>query len=264
VKCWLDGDIIAAGPILKPRFDMQARQVSVPFFGDPSYRLEKSFVNNRGDTDFNTGTGILGTLNDQGQSTFTQVDQAQILPALIDHASPTALELSLGVPDNGIAFGTLQSGGVLRDRTYETGAQIYQQIVDMSGVIDGIDFSFTPQDRTDGVLARSRRSTRSAARTSRPRWVRVRHGARQRGERGVGAGRRRGGEPRDLPGRLHGGPAAAAVPVEPGGVAADLRHLSGLCGPLGRGSDDDAEELARTRRGRMRSRSTGSRSPRVG
>jgi hypothetical protein len=153
VKCWLDGQIVACGPILKPSFDMVARQVTVPFFGDPSYRLEKSFVNNRGDTNFNTGSGILGTLVD-GQSTLTGVDQAQILWQLILHAAETPEEAAAGVPHLGISQGTLESGGIVRDRTYDTGAQIWQQMLDMTGVIDGIDLSLTPVDRTDGTLAK--------------------------------------------------------------------------------------------------------------
>lgn len=146
VKCWLDGEIVAAGPIMKPRFDMQARTVEIPFVGDPSYRLERSFVNNRLDTNFSTGVGVMATQ--------TQVLQGEIVARLMEHAKLTQVELDAGIPNLGIARGTLQSGGVKRDRTYETGAQVWQQMLDMTGVIDGIDLALTPLDRTDGVLAK--------------------------------------------------------------------------------------------------------------
>lgn len=158
VKCWFDGEIIACGPILKPRFDMAARTVQVPFFGDPSYRLERSFINNRGDTDFDTNAGVLPAMTDDPYTgPFPNIggkDQADIVARLMEHAGVSAAEAAAGVPGIGIVRGSLQSGGVTRSRVYETGAQVLQQMLDMTGVIDGIDLAFTPLDRTDGILAK--------------------------------------------------------------------------------------------------------------
>ena len=74
--------------------------------------------------------------------TYTGTDQAQIMWNLINLFS-----------GHGVVKGTLQGGGINRDRTYPPGKELGLALVQMSEVINGPDFELTPTIATDGTLA---------------------------------------------------------------------------------------------------------------
>lgn len=78
-----------------------------------------------------------------GLERMDDVLQAQIMARLMEHADAS----------HGIIRGTLDSGGVKRDRHYPDGKNIWEAIVELSAVNRGPDFELEPLDREDGVRA---------------------------------------------------------------------------------------------------------------
>lgn len=155
VKVWLDGEPLCNGHVTKPRYSVRDRQIVIPF-QDPSRKLERAQINNRGDTDFESPSTLFPAMTSDPDysGTATNIgpqDQSEILVRLMEHAYPTPAEIALGVPGHGIIRGTLPPS-ITRDRVYEDGAQVWQMMANLCAVREGVDMQLTPIDRMDGVL----------------------------------------------------------------------------------------------------------------
>ena len=157
LKALLEGAPLFAGHVIRPPYSMVERKVE-PAAVCPSDRLVHAQVNNRGDTNFGTGTGVLPAMTNDPDyaNVYPNIgpqDQGQIIKRAIDHASPTAAETAAGVPGHGIST-TLGSipASVTRSRVYDTGKTIWEIPVQMAEVEGGPDFALTSLDRTDGIL----------------------------------------------------------------------------------------------------------------
>lgn len=82
-------------------------------------------------------------------------DQSDILALLVAHANyfaqATYIGIDAGSREHGIILGDLPRS-VIRDRGYFDGKNIWEALVEMSGVIDGPDFELNPLDRDDGTF----------------------------------------------------------------------------------------------------------------
>jgi len=147
VRAWLDGSPVFGGVVGEPTFDFDAGTCQVPAFG-PSLPLERAFVGQRSD-----GAGLVGAVAGLPYR-LEQVAEGEIMWRLVQHASPTTAEKAAGVPDHGIARGSIH-GGNLRDREYDPGKQVWQAITELSEVIEGCDFDLRPvyDPARPGVLA---------------------------------------------------------------------------------------------------------------
>lgn len=141
LRVYLQNFLLFAGPIVVPRFDLStAAGSAVAGEGvevsavDPSIRLAQSFTK-----DF---------------ARQTQIDQAEIMRRLMEHADRNATPpASQGLPPGDIPHHGIVRGGwtgpftsILRDRSYPDGKQIWEALVEMSDVIGGPDFALTPVD----------------------------------------------------------------------------------------------------------------------
>lgn len=139
---WDQGPLIT-GAVVRPSYSGAQRLVTIPV-RDPSLRLMAFQVGSSGtqfiDPDPDYDYGWIG------------VDQSEILARLVEHCTPTAAELAIGIPRNGIIRGNLPLS-VNRDRAYEAGKQIWEAMQQLAAVIDGVDFDLRPLDQTDGSFA---------------------------------------------------------------------------------------------------------------
>lgn len=137
LRAWWFKRPIFAGPITIPRFSQDGETIQLNAT-DPGFRLATLSVNQRSD-------GALLAYQ-------AAVDQSEILARLIDHVRPTAAEIALGVPDIPIIRASLPATKN-RDRGYEPGKNIWDAIVELSEVQEGVDFELEPlAPRADGYL----------------------------------------------------------------------------------------------------------------
>lgn len=141
VKASWDRGHLFTGVVVRPQYSGRDRRVTVTA-RDPTVRLQGFQVGARSD-----GAGIPSFNN--GPYGWTTVDQSEMLARLMEHATPTATELTAGVPGHGIIRGTMPLSKT-RDRVYEPGKQIWEAWTQLAGVVDGVDFDLRPLDQTDG------------------------------------------------------------------------------------------------------------------
>lgn len=141
VKARWDRGHLFTGVAVRPQYSGRDRKVTVSA-RDPSVRLQSFQIGARAD-----GAGIPGFNN--GSFGWTAVDQSEMMARLMEHASPTAGELAVGVPGHGIVRGTLPTSKT-RDRVYEPGKQIWECWTQLAGVVDGVDFDLRALDQSDG------------------------------------------------------------------------------------------------------------------
>ncbi len=129
LKVWLSGAIIFNGLLTAPKWgEDHAVEIAAV---DPSAQLAYGYT--------------------KALAKASQVDQSQIIWDLIAHKS--ARDVVMGDPyGSGIIRG-LTPASYLRDRFYPDGAQIWEAIVALSEISNGVDFELQPLDRTDGVCA---------------------------------------------------------------------------------------------------------------
>ena len=132
LKVWLAGEPILNGALINPQWKADGRTVELAAI-DQSEQLANAFT--------------------KGIAKQAQVDQSEILWQLIKH-----------VNDAGAFWGAVPAGGTgiiagslppsyLRDRFFPDGANVWDEIVALSEITNGVDFELQPLDRTDGTYA---------------------------------------------------------------------------------------------------------------
>ncbi|MDQ3730325.1 MAG: hypothetical protein M3355_12140 [Actinomycetota bacterium] len=141
VKGYLSGRIIYTGRVLIPTFDSGQDDAIVIDCVDVMDQLQRSFVK------IPSPYAIYGFSR-------ANVDQSQIMLDLVAHARPTSAELTAGVKNLPVhpSLGS-RPATVNRERNFEPGKEIGEAIHDLSEVFNGVDYAFTPLDRTDGYMA---------------------------------------------------------------------------------------------------------------
>jgi hypothetical protein len=133
IRVWMDGleNPLFIGRLTQPTFGDAAGNgeggATVTLNAlDPKSHLEKCFTK-----------GLAAT-------PYTDLDQSEIAARLIESANANR---------HGIVRGNLPLT-VERDRTYFDGTQVWEALVQLSEVIDGMDFEFAPVAATDGTMVR--------------------------------------------------------------------------------------------------------------
>lgn len=146
LKARLNDAPVYSGVILRPQFRGRERRASLPSV-DPSARLAAFHFGQRADGAAPTGAAGV-------PYRWTQLDQVEMLRRMISHAQLTTAELASGAPGHGITFGDTPMSGVLRDREYEQGKQVWEAMQQLHSVINGFDFELEPIDTEDGNLVK--------------------------------------------------------------------------------------------------------------
>jgi hypothetical protein len=137
LRSFLDGRCILNGPLLLPQYKFADGVVTINA-ASPGAQLERRFIK--------PATPKWKTYGLE----LPQTDQGQILRKLVDHARPTAAEVAMGTPDHGIGIGSIPATRK-RDRNYEPGKQIWEAMIELTGVRGGPDFELVPVKSDDGT-----------------------------------------------------------------------------------------------------------------
>jgi hypothetical protein len=136
LRAYLDGHPIFNGPVGIPHRSYHEGVIEVNA-ADPGQQLARRYV--KIPSPWQTYGLVLPA-----------TDQGQILVALVAHARPSAAELALGIPDHGIAVGSVPAT-IRRDRSYEPGKQILEAMTELTQVRGGPDFELEPVRASDGT-----------------------------------------------------------------------------------------------------------------
>lgn len=139
LRGFLGDACVFTGPILTPVLDGVAGTIELNAV-DASYYLQRAFLNAPAPATSPYVFQLLAT------------DQSTIMSAIVNAAGPSAADITAGIPVLPVASGSLPAT-LLRDRSYEPGQNIWDAVVNLSEVIDGVDFELNPQDRSDGIMA---------------------------------------------------------------------------------------------------------------
>lgn len=143
LKASYQGTPVLTGVVQEARYPPASGTVEVNALG-VEWRLACSYL----DPPAPQGTAYVFTR--------TAVDQGLIIRDLVNVTAGKWAAVTGGPPFGILVQDSLIEVSRLRDRSYEPGQQVWDAIVNLTGVLGGPDVEFDPVDQTDGLLARLR------------------------------------------------------------------------------------------------------------